>query len=163
VHPATAPIDWVNVCEAGGALAAIWATALGTVAAVKYRRATVSVSAEVHGLDRGGLTIAVRVSAAAIARRLELGDASVKVTEILRNGTSTTDGDSLPERLAVFGKQEWAQHAKSGETVTNALVFLVSAPGDSVVGWRVFLHVRDKSVWADTVFIARPIDATLKE
>lgn len=157
---------WVDASTSAGAYAAVLGLAGGVVVALRYgRKASVTVSADVHAID-GHVIIAARPTVHAVGvLRLSLlrsgGGADVIVAEMVKDGETVRQRRAWTE-INVFDRQV----IEAGETLATTVIFPIGALDPEVVGWRASfdVHVKRWSLlgrrktwsWPDRVFIPRP-------
>ena len=161
----TLAVQWTEIADAAGDIAAVVGVVGGAVIAVMYgRKASAQVSAEVHVKD-GEFILAARpsISAAGVFRlKFAIADGiTVRTTEIIRTDTGLVDGQYW-DGEGVFDKA----FVEGGETLTTTVLFMLGPSFPGLVGWRVSfgVNVERKLLggpgwsWADQAFVPVPED-----
>jgi hypothetical protein len=159
-------LTWVDGSEAIGAILTAAAVVAGAVFAVMYgRRATVTISAEVHR-SHGRVILAARPSVCAVGlfrlRFHEPEGAGVVVTEVIATDEPYVLADGRHWNAEfVFGPS----FVEGGETLTTTVTFDLGPLPPNVAGWRVSLGIDVTRIlsdwsWADQVFVPVPAVAT---
>jgi len=156
-------VHGLNLVIGLGAGAGAVAVAAGGVLAFLYgRRASASVSAEVHSRPEGYLVIARPVIRAVGLYRVKFQETDgvmVRLREV------HLDNDELVEReCMVYPGAFGQQYVDAGEELSTSVTFPPLRPPESVIGWLVFLDVAAPTwlarfrtgVWRDQTFIPRP-------
>jgi hypothetical protein len=154
---------WSEAFSAAGATAAVAATLVGAIVAVRYgRKATAQIEASVYEAA-GTILMAARPSVRAVGvfRLAFTGDDSsiISVTEVWTTQDGLVDGSTW-RSPAVFG----SSFVEAGESIWTTVVFDLGPPSEYLVGWRVVLDVAltrrfrrgTDWVWDDRVFVPSP-------
>lgn len=158
-------VHGLNLVIGLGAGAGAVAVGAGFVGTAMYgRRASVSLSAEVHQTP-AGVVVAVRpvVKAVGILRVKfkESDGVIVHLRDLTANDGDLVVGEPWDYRGA-FGKQ----YVDAGEELSTTVVYPPMQPSREVVGWLVslsaaapvrFVNFRT-AAWGDQVFVPRPTD-----
>lgn len=148
--PTGSPSDtWLNVVLGLAGLAAILAVVVGAVFTARYgRRASVSVSADVHRTAKS-CAVVVRPSVKAVGvYTVRFKDSMVTVTELrVREDGSISTRDLTPV-VDVFGNA----YVEGGEELATSVYQPVQAD-ESVVGWgaRLEIHVAPRFLRQDVL------------
>jgi hypothetical protein len=159
----TMAVQWTEIADAAGGIAAVVGVVGGAAIAVLYgRKATANVTAEVHEKD-GEYVLAARpaISAAGVFRlKFAVADGiTVRTTEVIRTDTGLEDGQWW-DGEGVFEKA----FVEGGETLTTMVLFLLGQTFPGLVGWRVSFGVNVERMlfggpgwsWADQAFVPVP-------
>jgi hypothetical protein len=164
--PASGSDHLYNFITAAGAAAAVVGLVVGGIVAVLYsRKATATVSAELHPTRRGTV-LAVRPAVHALGPfKLEFAEGDqapeVRVTPVLATETGTRPDDESARTKPAFPRDVRgnAQFVSPNETLTASRLFRVDPVPEDVVGWVVSLSIASKGFirrglnWADEVFV----------
>lgn len=163
------PDTWLDIVTGTAAILGGSAVVVGGVLACLFgRRASVSVSAEVHETP-SGFVIAARPTVKAVGIfRVSFGETkgtTVRLTESYIDQDSHLQEGQYWELDSAFGQQ----YVDPGEELPTSVVFQPVNPAESVIGWFVFLRISAPTRlgrlrtawWADQVFVARPSQGSL--
>ena len=166
VNSALPPPDhWLDIVTGIGAILGGSAGAGGAVLAFLFgRRASVSISADVHTTPRG-FVVSTRPKVRAVGIfRVGFGDdrgVVVRLTEVgVDPDGDLQETDNAWEHTGAFGQQ----YVDPGEELTTTVTFAPMNPEPSVIGWMVYLRIsaptrlaRVRTAWWVTqVFVTRP-------
>jgi hypothetical protein len=160
---------WLDIATGIGAI--LGSAAVGAAGALAFlfgRRASASISVEIHPTPQG-FVIATRPRVKAVGIfRVSFGagkeGVTVRVAEVY---VDPEEGDLKEaqwwEGSGFFGQQ----YVDPGEELTTSVTFAPVNPADTVIGWQVYLKINAPTRfgwfrtawWADQVFIALPESA----
>ena len=163
-------MHWANIVTSVGAVITAAGVVVGGGYASLYgRRASVTLSGEVHTLPTGTFLVVARVQVRAVGvlkvKFHDTAGATVRLAEAFlgEDGLLHVESDD-PERSWSTEQAFEQQYVDPGEELSTALTFAPLKPDESVVGWMAFVYIYAPTrltrvrtaYWADRVFIARP-------